>query len=102
MKPPDSRIPKGLNLFQSILNYKGLSPREKERNRIAQEAFVILVAGGETTAQVLTRATYHLLASEISTLRRLKAELKTVMIDPDTQVSVHTLEQLPWLVSHNL
>lgn len=93
---------KDVNVFSSILASKVLSPEEKEENRIAQEGFVVLVAGGETTARVLTTATYHLLANKETALAMLKEELTAVMADPDTQVDVKTLEQLPWLVSHLL
>ena len=87
------------SLFEHILSSKFLSAKEKEDVRIAQEGFVVLVAGGETTARVLTTATYHVLANRETVLRRLKDELTAIMRDPDIQVDVRTLEQLPWLVS---
>lgn len=87
------------NIFQSILSSKLLPPQEKERDRITQEAFVVLVAGGETTARVLTTATYHLVANRDTALSRLKEELATIFVDHDSQVDVKDLEQLPWLVS---
>jgi len=95
----DGTPTKSTNVFESILANKGLSAEEKGKNRIAQEGFVVLVAGGETTARVLTTATYHLLANRETALLRLKEELASIMPDPDTQVDVKTLEQLPWLVS---
>ena len=85
------------NIFQSILS-SGLSAAEKQQNRIAQEGFVVLVAGGETTARVLATATYHLLANQDSVLLRLKDELANAMEDPNMRPDVRTLEQLPWLV----
>ncbi|KAL8722842.1 MAG: hypothetical protein Q9225_000729 [Loekoesia sp. 1 TL-2023] len=94
----DTKSAKSMTVFESILASKGLSAKEKEADRIAQEGFVVLVAGGETTARVLTTATYHLLADKRSALKRLKEELATVMVEPDTQVPVKVLEQLPWLV----
>ena len=87
------------NLFEHILSNKFLPAKEKEYVRIAQEGFVVLVAGGETTARVLTTATYHVLANRETVLQRLKDELTVTMRDPDTQVDLRTLEQLPWLVS---
>lgn len=89
---------RSVSVFESILASKGLSPKEKEPDRLAQEGFVVLVAGGETTARVLTTATYHLLANRGCALQRLKDELTTIMVEPDTQVAVKDLEQLPWLV----
>ena len=95
----DGTTARSTNVFESILASKVLPTKEKEANRIAQEGFVVLVAGGETTARVLTTATFHILAKKETVLLRLKEELATVMVDPDTQVDVKTLEQLPWLVS---
>ena len=95
----DGTTTKSIPLFESILASKILSPKEKGANRVAQEGFVVLVAGGETTARVITTATFHILANKDTVLRRLKEELSTVMIDPDMDVDVKTLEQLPWLVS---
>ncbi|KAL8732133.1 MAG: hypothetical protein Q9181_004048 [Wetmoreana brouardii] len=87
------------NIFESILGSKGLPSIEKEERRIAQEAFVILVAGGETTAQVLTTATYHLLTRKETALLRLKEELATAFPDRDGDIELKTLEQLPWLTA---
>lgn len=98
-RSPDGTATRSINVFESILASKGLSAAEKGENRIAQEGFVVLVAGGETTARVLTTATYHLLANRETALLRLKEELASVMPEPDTQVDVKSLEQLPWLVS---
>ena len=94
----DETIPKSINVFQSILSSRSLPMHEKEAGRIAQEGFVVLVAGGETTARVLTTATYHLLACKGPALQKLRGELENVMVDPHDQVDVKTLEQLPWLV----
>lgn len=90
---------KGSNIFRSILTNKNLSQKEKTPDRITQEGFVVLVAGGETTARVLTTATYHLLANIDTALLPLKIELAGVMEQYDTKVPVKVLEQLPWLVS---
>ncbi|CAD6568443.1 MAG: hypothetical protein ASARMPRED_001717 [Alectoria sarmentosa] len=95
----DGTTARSTNVFESILASKVLPTKEKEANRIAQEGFVVLVAGGETTARVLTTATFHILAKKETVLLRLKEELATVMVDPDTQVDVKTLEQLPWLTA---
>ena len=93
-----SSAAKRLNVFQSILSSKGLSDKDKDSDRIAQEGFVVLVAGGETTARVLVTATYHLLASEPYVIEKLRNELTTVMVEPHSRVDVKVLEQLPWLV----
>ena len=86
-------------LFDSILENKTLPDEEKQKSRMAQEGFVAVAAGGETTARVLTTATYFLLANKTTFLARLVAELAAVAPDPTVHVSLKTLEQLPWLVS---
>ena len=98
-KPAEVATTKPINIFESILASKILSVQEKQANRVAQEAFVVLVAGGETTARVLTTATFHILANRETVLLRLKEELTTAMTDPDENIDMKTLEQLPWLVS---
>lgn len=89
----------GTDVFRAMISCESLPVQEKQENRIAQEAFNLVVAAGVTTAVVLTTATYHLLADQNNYLARLKQELETVMEDPYTRVSVQRLEQLPWLVS---
>ncbi|KAI3324236.1 cytochrome P450 [Xylariaceae sp. AK1471] len=86
-------------LYQTILSNKALPRSEKSFDRMAQEAFVTIVAGGETTGRVLTTATYYILASQIDVLPRLKKELIEVMPQATTQVPVHVLEGLPYLTA---
>ena len=88
----------GMDAFQAIISCESLPEQEKQEDRIAQEAFNLLVAAGATTAVVLTTATYHLLMDQKDYLARLKEELEAVMEDPSTRVEVRILEQLPWLV----
>ena len=95
----DGATTNSINLFDYILASKSLTEKEKEETRIAQEGFAVLVAGVETTAQVLTGATFHILANKTTVLPKLKEELSAVMTHVETQVDVKTLEQLPWLVS---
>ena len=92
----EGRLP--TNIFRSIL-YSSLPSAEKRRDRMAQEGFVIIAAGGETTGRVLTTATFHLLANRTTALLRLQQELAEVMEDPSYRPDLRTLEQLPWLVS---
>ena len=101
-KPPSQvkrTTDSGTDVFQAMISCESLPVQEKQENRIAQEAFNLVVAAGVTTAVVLTTATYHLLADQNNYLARLKQELETVMEDPYARVSVQRLEQLPWLVS---
>lgn len=89
------------NLFKSILESESLPQVEKRKKRIAQEAFVIMAAGGETTGRVLTTATYFLLANKHTILARLREELATVMVNPSSRPDLRVIEKLPWLVSLN-
>lgn len=101
-KPPSQvsmKASSGTDAFQAIISCESLPAQEKQEDRIAQEAFNLLVAAGATTAVILTTATYHLLVNQNNHLARLKEELEAVMEDPYTRVDVRTLEQLPWLVS---
>lgn len=86
------------NLFRSILSSSSLGLAEKDSRRIAQEAFVAIVAGGETTGRVLTTATFFVLANRAAVLPRLVAELKSVMPEADAKPTLKELEKLPWLV----
>lgn len=100
--PPQSQVtPRTVksNIFKSILSSRHLSQEEKERDRITQEAFVVLVAGSETTARVITTAAYHLLANKGTALLRLREELATLSGNIDSRLEVKVLEQLPYLVS---
>ena len=94
----DGVTTKPINIFESILASKVLSAQDKRADRVAQEGFVVLVAGGETTARVLTTATFHILANKETVLLKLREELTSAMVDPNAQVDMRTLEQLPWLV----
>lgn len=86
------------NLFHCILSSPNLSAAEKDYRRIAQEAFVAIVAGGETTGRVLATGTFHILANRSTVLPRLQQELRTIMPDPSTRPTLKELERLPWLV----
>ena len=95
--PPPN--PNDGNVFQLILGSRTLPDKEKSHKRITEEAFDLLIPGGETTSRILTTATYHILANKDRILPRLKAELSSVLVDRDTRPDVKDLEKLPWLVS---
>jgi cytochrome P450 len=61
------------------------------------EGFILVGAGGETTAQTLAVLTFHLLNNPL-VLRKLRAELDSAMPDPERQLPWQQLEQLPYLV----
>lgn len=86
-------------IFENCLQSHHLSADEKKMQRLAQEAFTIIVAGGETTARVLATATFHIMANKERVVPRLLDELRLVMADPSDIMSLKSAEQLPWLVS---
>ena len=65
--------------------------------RLAQEGFVMLAAGGETTSRVLSTAFFHILSNP-HVLRRLQEELMAVIPDATRLPSVKVLEDLIYLV----
>ncbi|KAE8149088.1 cytochrome P450 [Aspergillus avenaceus] len=97
--PKESRATKTQNLFDSILTSTTVAPSDKHPLRIAQDGFVIIVAAGETTARMLTTATFHILENKKTVLPRLMQELGTVMPIPGTAAELAKLEKLPWLTA---
>lgn len=91
-KATKGTAPKSRNIFQGILS-SNLPIDEKKRGQIAQEGITVITAGGETTARVLTTATFHLLANPKSVLVRLKNELAITMEYPNARPDVRTLEK---------
>jgi hypothetical protein len=85
-------------IFQSCLRSDHLPTEEKRIDRLAQEAFTIVVAGGEATARVLAIASFHIIENKHRVLKALKMELETAFPDPNIELDLKTLERLPWLV----
>lgn len=86
--------PRPKTIFHGIMQ-ADLPPAEKTADRLADEAFVLLVAGAETTARTLCVILCNLLSSP-SVLTRLRAELDPVMKQPQLPPS-RVLEELPLL-----
>jgi cytochrome P450 len=82
-----------------------LSKEEKEPIRLMGESHILLGAGGETTARTLAVTTYYIMKKQ-DMRKRLRHELKTVMPQPDSGITLAQLEALPYLVfaspMHNL
>lgn len=86
-------------IYHSLLA-SNLPPQEKTVEYMSDNAFILIVAGGETTARVLTGIFYYLLTNR-NILQRLREELKQASSDGLPELNV--LEQLPFLVrSHAL
>ena len=82
-------------IFHEILQSK-LPESDKTDSHLSEEALTIVGAGTATVAWVLSVATYHLILNP-RILTKLKSELKSAIPDPDTNVPVEVLENLPYL-----
>ena len=82
-------------IFHELIN-SNLSPEEKSLPRLVCEGHTLVGAGTHTTAHFLDVATYHILSNP-HVHERLKAELKTLMPDPNSPAPLLELEQLPYL-----
>ena len=82
---------KAKTLFHYIIR-SNLPAQEKSIERLSDEAFILIVAGGETTARVLTIILSHLLQNG-DLFARLRKDLDTVM-NPDLPES-RVLEEIP-------
>jgi len=75
-----------------------LPPDEKLHSRLWQEGLVVVGAGSDTTAFTLTVIHFWLLEKP-EILRRLKAELESVMPDKFALPQLNAVEKLPYMVS---
>lgn len=73
----------------------------KTIERLMDEGFILVGAGGETTAQTLAVLTFHLLNNP-RILLELRAELDEAVAGSDSLLSWQTLEQLPFLVREGI
>ena len=64
---------------------------------MTSDAFMLLIAGTDTTANALVVAVYNLLLAP-RLVQRLVSELRGTMSKPFSQSSWASLEQLPFLV----
>ncbi|KAM5439973.1 hypothetical protein McanCB56680_003229 [Microsporum canis] len=94
---PGYKAPEGADktIFHALCD-PAVPAKEKELNRVSEEALAVLGAGTETTARVLTVGTFYLYHDK-SVLYRLREELKEVMPKPDSSITWTQLEQLPYL-----
>lgn len=83
-------------LFDCIMA-SALPAQEKDAHRLAQEGFTVNIAGGDTTARILTLGIYHILANPPA-LKRMQDEIGTAMLDATKIPALNTLEDLPYLV----
>jgi cytochrome P450 len=86
-----------LSIFQGLLDSK-LPASEKSTERLFCEARIVLAAGTDTTATMMTKLIFHLLADP-DVLQKLKAELEGAIPDVNKLPTAAQVENLPWLVS---
>ncbi|KAJ8068587.1 hypothetical protein OCU04_002299 [Sclerotinia nivalis] len=83
-------------IVHAILESDEIPPSEKEFKRLFEEAFVLIGAGSDTVANMLTNTHFHLLGNP-QHLKTLREELKTVMPDQYARACLKDLEGLPFL-----
>ena len=74
-----------------------LPPQEKTVDRLNQEGFILILAGGDVSAINLAMMSYHLLANP-EVLTMLVAELREAIPDLKSWPTWQELENLPILV----
>jgi cytochrome P450 len=84
-------------IFHHILD-SDLPDAEKTVARLSDEGFVLVVAGGETTAKTLTTLIFFLLANP-EWLEKVHQELDSTMPNPEILSTWQKLDALPCLVS---
>ncbi|KAH7310793.1 cytochrome P450 [Stachybotrys elegans] len=82
--------------FRTILSSPAIGAQEKKPQRIAQEAFAVMVAGNDAIMWTFATGTYYILANKERIMPRLREELLQVMPNPHDRPSIVELEQLPW------
>ncbi len=85
-------------IFQTLLD-SDLPEDDKSLERLGQEAQLIIGAGSDTTANVMTQATFHILNNP-QVLSKLRAELETAIPDRYAPLKLAQVEHLPYLVSN--
>ncbi|KAL9620050.1 MAG: hypothetical protein Q9160_005428 [Pyrenula sp. 1 TL-2023] len=79
-----------------VVYHSSLPAQEKTLNRLAEEAFVVIAAGGDTVARALTFAMYYLVSNP-ACLNRLRDELREAKICFQTSHSRANLHELLFL-----
>lgn len=74
-----------------------LPPEEKTVDRLSEEGFILILAGGDVSASNLAMLSYHLLANP-DTLAKLTSELREAIPELDGWPKWQQLENLPYLV----
>ena len=94
---PISESQRSDNLVFRTIRNSALPPHEKSLDRLAQEAFTVTVAAGESTARMLELGVYYILTNP-SVLARVQEEAAKAMPDVANTPSTKSLEDIPYLV----
>ncbi|KAJ4350345.1 uncharacterized protein N0V89_008966 [Didymosphaeria variabile] len=84
-------------VFHTLLQ-SNLPAKEKETERLAEEAVLLVGAGTHTTSFILAVVTFHLLSNP-SFLQKLREELRTVLPEVNSHAPLMQLERLPFLTA---
>ena len=87
---------KGRRTVFHDLKASNLPPEELAIPRLVEESFIMVAAGTETTARTMAVACFHLISNN-ECLRKLQAELVEAMPNAGDDVSLTTLESMPYL-----
>ncbi|PHH73528.1 hypothetical protein CDD80_3750 [Ophiocordyceps camponoti-rufipedis] len=88
--------PGDLDTVITALTDPSVPPRQRTMGRLREETWAFVGAGTETTSRALTVAAYHL-GRNPGVVRKLRAELCTLLPERDSTASWLELEKLPYL-----
>lgn len=84
------------SIFEELV-ISDLPSEEKTVDRLSEEGFILILAGGDVSAMNLAMLSYHLLANP-ELLATLTAELREAIPELDAWPAWQQLEILPYLV----
>lgn len=84
------------NVFDALAD-SSVPAEERTLDRLEDESALLLGAGTETTARSITVSMFYLIQHK-DIMKKLRAELKTVLKTPRSKASWSDLEKLPYLV----
>ncbi|KAF2096018.1 cytochrome P450 [Rhizodiscina lignyota] len=84
--------------WETVMLDSRLPESEKETQRIADEALILVIAGTESTSRTLSTAIYHIL-TQPAILSNLRDELDKAIPDSNAEIPVAKAELLPYLTA---
>ncbi|KAL2206994.1 cytochrome protein [Sarocladium strictum] len=97
--PPEDLPHQKHNIFRTIVTSEKIPDTDKGSERMADEAWGILVAGGDTTAKVLANLMFFLCQNRSTILEKLRKELKKVTHDGEIRPPLRELQHVPLLTA---